>query len=197
MRSIIDPVLNVLDDLAYNLRIPKGESPIEDILVMALHRDLGYLYHLDCFEEDQISYLRDLNGLSAKAFIYRQHKILPYRADILVVAIGLEGSVRKLVIECDGYEFHSTRDQKKYDLRRSHVIQLKGYHFVRFSGYRINRDINGVLTEIVETLGEIGNEICRATGRYPRPGHWNANDEILPAEEDSDFQSEALDEAAE
>lgn len=73
------------------------------------------------------------------AFVFRQHQIGRYRVDFLVVAAGLDcGEDYKLVIECDGWEFHSGREQLLRDRQREDEIRTLGYKdIIRFSGAEI------------------------------------------------------------
>lgn len=54
-----------------------------------------------------------------------------YRVDFLV---GM------LVIECDGHEFHASKEQRTHDAGRDRWLMSQGYRVVRFTGSEIFRD---------------------------------------------------------
>lgn len=43
----------------------------------------------------------------------------------------------KLIIECDGYEYHSTKEQIKKDNERTLLLKKEGYDILRFSGSQL------------------------------------------------------------
>lgn len=101
------------------------ESPIEVVLAGALNEWL------------------DHNEIHDVVVAY-QGPIGPFRADILIS----EGP-RRLVVECDGAEFHSvTKEQVERDKRRDRYCAARGICVMRFSGAEINRDPRGCAAEI-------------------------------------------------
>lgn len=99
------------------------ESPIEKILAGSI---LGWIEH---------------HG--AHASIETQAKIGAYRADILVFANG-----RRLVVECDGAEFHGSAEQVERDKRRDRYCAARGWPVMRFTGSEIHRDPRGCAIEV-------------------------------------------------
>ena len=107
----------------YNAGI-NSESPIETILASAI---LEWIAHRD-----------------ADAAVMQQAPIGPFRADILVGQSG-----RKLVVECDGAEFHAiTKEQVERDKRRDRYCAARGICVMRFSGAEIHRDPRGCAAEV-------------------------------------------------
>lgn len=101
------------------------ESPIEKVLAAAI---------LDWLDHHEIDY----------AEIETQAEIGPYRADILVWA-----NERRLVVECDGAEFHSvTKEQVERDKRRDRYCAARGICVMRFTGSEIHRDPRGCAAEV-------------------------------------------------
>ena len=47
---------------------------------------------------------------------------------------------RKVIIECDGYESHHTKQQRNKDTERENNLKLAGYSFIRFTGSQIYND---------------------------------------------------------
>lgn len=73
-----------------------------------------------------------------------QAEVGPYRADILV-----EESGRRLVVECDGRQFHAvTKDQVERDKRRDRYCVARGIYVMRFTGSEITRDPRGCAAEV-------------------------------------------------
>jgi very-short-patch-repair endonuclease len=78
------------------------------------------------------------------AEVKTQVDIGPYRADILISEAG-----RKLVVECDGAEFHAiSKEQVERDKRRDRYCAAQGICVMRFCGSEINRDPRGCAAEI-------------------------------------------------
>jgi len=66
-------------------------------------------------------------------YVYRSVDILTYRADFL-----LELGARRLIIECDGHDFHDrTKQQAAYDRSRDRELLQIGIPTVRFTGSEI------------------------------------------------------------
>jgi very-short-patch-repair endonuclease len=100
------------------------ESPIEKTLVSAI--------------QDWITFNGFLSNVSTQA------SIGPYRADILIEEEG-----RRLVVECDGAEFHAvTKEQVERDKRRDRYCAARGICVMRFSGAEITRDARGCAAEV-------------------------------------------------
>jgi very-short-patch-repair endonuclease len=62
-----------------------------------------------------------------------------YRADFLFTSIS--GGMRKVVVECDGHDFHErTKEQAERDRKRERRLVELGYTVIRFTGREIWRD---------------------------------------------------------
>lgn len=59
-----------------------------------------------------------------------------YRVDFYLVN-NLQNNNKKYVIECDGHDFHSSKEQIAKDNQRQRDIENCGYNFIRFSGSEI------------------------------------------------------------
>jgi hypothetical protein len=64
---------------------------------------------------------------------------------------------RKIAIECDGYEYHSSPEQKISDDVRTRKLLSKGWKVIRFSGSEIfslkdQKDVNRVYKEVLDIL---------------------------------------------
>lgn len=167
MKTLGGPLVTVINAAAETF-LTKCESPIEAMLCQALYRDLGYRRGLGEFEPQRTAELYEAAGGGASAWVFTQHKIDVYRADLLIVAIPHIGHPELLVVECDGNEFHSTPEQLNYDQRRTAEILRAGYKVIRFTGSEIYRYTDVVLQQIVDHLDAAGREVCQCTGNYPR-----------------------------
>jgi hypothetical protein len=77
------------------------------------------------------------------------------RVDLLIWVPGDESI--KVVVECDGYAYHSSKESFQNDRARDRVLQLNGYRVIRFSGAEINRDpalIGSQLFDLLEVIDE-------------------------------------------
>jgi very-short-patch-repair endonuclease len=101
------------------------DSPIEAVLASFI---IGWLDH------------NEITG----AIVRTQAKLgRGYRADILIEIRG-----RKLVIECDGEAFHTTKEQIAHDKKRDRYCATNGMAVMRFTGSEINRDPRGCAAEV-------------------------------------------------
>lgn len=76
-----------------------------------------------------------------------QYKIGPYRADIFI-----DSKYRKIVVECDGEEFH--KDKEK-DAKRDEYMRQKGFDVMRFTGSEIHRESELCAQTIITQISEI------------------------------------------
>lgn len=82
-----------------------------------------------------------------------QYAIGKYHADFKI-----DGHM--VVIECDGYEYHRSKEQMDYDCKREREMIMQGYTVIRFSGSEINADPDRCAKEIIEMI-EVLNESRR------------------------------------
>jgi very-short-patch-repair endonuclease len=79
-----------------------------------------------------------------------QFHIGPYRADFLVT---WEYSPEKIVIECDGHDFHEkTKEQAQHDKKRDREMQAAGYKVYRFTGSEIWKSRGRCVVEALELV---------------------------------------------
>lgn len=68
-----------------------------------------------------------------------QHRLLDWRADFVLSAPSYSG--RKIIIECDGHDFHErTKEQAAKDRSRDRSATAAGHRIFRFTGSEIYRD---------------------------------------------------------
>lgn len=116
---------------ANNIKI----TPIEKIMYAILKRVV---------ENYEFSY-----GNRALEF-YFQQPVGQYRVDFLVTA---EFSDDKIVIECDGHEFHEkTKEQAKHDKERDRYLTAQGFKILRYTGSEIYNDFDKIEKELTVLL---------------------------------------------
>ena len=107
------------------------ESPIEQIMALEIYdRLIGY------YQNSNIELLGNTN----QKYIKVNQQL--YRVDFLIeFAFKIDGEyldILKLIIECDGHEFHEkTKEQVKKDNKRDRDLQSEGYDILHFSGSEI------------------------------------------------------------
>jgi very-short-patch-repair endonuclease len=85
-----------------------------------------------------------------KIQISGQMQIGPYRVDFLYVCGN-----RRLVVECDGFEFHDrTKEQAERDKARDRDLAALGYTVMRFTGSEIWRNPFAAASEVLGFLVE-------------------------------------------
>lgn len=114
------------DTLSYIMNdLENIKSPIEKILFTAISIFLGkhksYIF-IDPQKEININ-----NNKYIADFIIEYDNYINYflKKDF------------KLVIECDGFDYHSNKKQMTYDYKRENNLKLNGYDVIRFTGSQI------------------------------------------------------------
>ena len=74
-----------------------------------------------------------------------QYQIGHYRVDFIVGGTNI-------LIECDGYDHHKTKDQMAYDCQRERDFVRDGYVVIRFTGTEINTDPDRCCKEIIDII---------------------------------------------
>jgi len=64
-----------------------------------------------------------------------------YRLDFAIYSYMMKGNELiqeyKICVECDGHEYHKTKEQRTNDGQRSRILQLDGWKVVRYTGSEI------------------------------------------------------------
>jgi len=63
-----------------------------------------------------------------------------------------------IIVECDGYQFHSDQGSFTQDRRRDRVLKKMGFEVLRYSGSEIYRDPINTAYELFDYLQGIGSE---------------------------------------
>lgn len=91
--------------------------------------------------------------LSALGRFAPQVRVEGYRVDFALTDIpGVP--LLNIAIELDGYDYHSSPEQRNYDTARDRVLLKAGWQVVRFTGSQINRDVEGCVRETADLVRE-------------------------------------------
>ena len=147
----------------------RGDSEIEKLFHAALYYRIQYgraeydgiLIGLDPAHADR---LRANGENRSKIIIESQVQVGPFRVDFIVsswtygfVFNGASGwhrgepRWRRLVVECDGHDFHErTKEQAAKDRSRDRALNSEGYDVFRFTGSELWRDPWGCAEQVYE-----------------------------------------------
>ncbi len=81
----------------------------------------------------------------------------PIRVDIYICSPNNDNF--KLIVECDGYSYHSDKSSFSQDRTRDRLLHMKGYKVLRFSGSDIVANPTGMAEELRKYLIEQKSEI--------------------------------------
>ena len=84
-----------------------------------------------------------------------------YRVDFMV-----DGMM--IVVECDGYDQHKTKEQMAKDYKRERYLVSQGYTVIRFTGSEINKDPDGCAKELFEMIKTIGGAEWQGQAKIKR-----------------------------
>ncbi|MCU4118425.1 endonuclease domain-containing protein [Variovorax sp. N23] len=102
------------------------------------YRDRGPSHIEEVFAKN----LEDLaDAIQAEHWFGDPEKHSRYRVDFLF-------KDARLVVELDGHEYHSTRDQLEKDAVRQRYLSRAGYTVIRFTGREIHRDAQQCVSEV-------------------------------------------------
>lgn len=65
----------------------------------------------------------------------------------------------KVVIECDGYDYHSSKQQRNNDTERENNLKLIGYSVIRFTGSQIYKDPYLCVIQTIKFLFDRNKEL--------------------------------------
>lgn len=67
-----------------------------------------------------------------------------YIADFCILGVIVNEETinlkRQIIIECDGFDYHSSKEQMNYDYERELDMKMAGYEVIRFTGTQIYND---------------------------------------------------------
>jgi hypothetical protein len=137
---------------------------------LSVHEDLTrivtpmLLKHLEAIGDDLVNTMGYLEyGLGRSFHVSLQPSFEHIRVEEkhirpdMVVWIPTRPDFR-LVVECDGYQFHSNQEAFAKDRIRDRVLQQQGYQVFRFSGREIIQNATLKVNEFVDYLFELGEK---------------------------------------
>jgi very-short-patch-repair endonuclease len=144
----------VFEDMAESFKnvIREIESPIEEMLCAALLSESLLQTQTVHFQGNDDGLF--FGGNSPDIIrIFPQHKIGGYRVDFYLEYFELQfKTTRKLIVECDGHDFHElTKDQAQRDKSRDRILQTVAPVF-RFTGSEIWKDAHDCSYQIINHL---------------------------------------------
>ena len=143
------------------------ESPIERVFAMAWQarsiEGIHYFSDGEPLEPRHLLHLCFEPSTDWVGSINPQVTINNYRADFYLQAFGISapweppvrvtGLLARLVIECDGHEFHErTKEQAARDRRRDRWFQTHGITVLRFTGSEIWTDPLGCIDQVCDAF---------------------------------------------
>lgn len=73
-----------------------------------------------------------------------------WRVDYLFQVLSDAGVTSKLIVECDGHDFHErTKEQAQRDRERDRRMQENGYTIFRFTGSELHRNAFGCARQVL------------------------------------------------
>jgi very-short-patch-repair endonuclease len=136
-----------------------GDSEIEKLLYLALSTSisLGLSEMNGLFvPQDENHEARLLEQLNFSSLIIRPQAVIGRRrVDFLIhgpdFSDNAKGKWRRLIVECDGHEFHErTKEQAAKDRAKDRLAVMSGMDCFRFTGSEIWRDPMGCAEQILD-----------------------------------------------
>lgn len=93
------------------------------------------------------------NALVARGYnIVQQWPVGAYRIDM----VACYGNNKRIAIECDGEQYHSTDDDVLRDMQRQTILERIGWTFIRIRGSEYFKDPESTIDRVVKELEEYG-----------------------------------------
>lgn len=134
---------------AFTRILLETESPIEAMLLSALFEEAA-------FDEAAFrsAHAHKHFGRSVeRTEIAAQFQVDNFRCDFAVWRNHQNGTVTRLIVECDGHDFHErTKEQARRDRSRDRILTARGWRVLRFTGSEIYRSAEKCAAEIAQML---------------------------------------------
>ena len=129
-----DGLQRLLDEEHASDRLPLGEWRGLSALVARYHSTLDASYHMTLQP-----HFPDIK-IAEKSIRPDMYFWIPIHPNVNVI------------VECDGYKYHSNREKFERDRKRDRALQALGYNVFRFSGSEINQDPHSAADELARFL---------------------------------------------
>jgi very-short-patch-repair endonuclease len=139
--------------------LQRCESPIEKTLAHALAKSGFYPMATPYRFEDLRARVTASDG--AVLFLWSQEPMLRYRVDFLLVSYNAATDhCRRLVVECDGHDYHTPFAAQRRDEARDRELRPHVFGIIHLSGAEIMRNPAAIAGRLVTMLvqAEDGNE---------------------------------------
>lgn len=125
------------------------QSPIERAFLIGL---MSMSYCVPCYDfGDTMSRSISVAEYLPRIKVELQAPVLSYRADFLLTVTYKGRTVGRVVVECDGHDFHErTKEQAAHDRSRDRAMVLAGYKVMRFTGSEIHRNLMNCVVDAHE-----------------------------------------------
>ncbi len=92
-------------------------------------------------------------GRSNRLEICPQFPYEGYRTDFALFQRHEHGTITKVIVECDGHDFHErTKKQARRDRSRDRFFTSSGWQVLRFTGSEIHEDANACAEQVIELV---------------------------------------------
>lgn len=120
------------------------ESPIERLMCIGFYGYLGY-----GASADEYRGAKSLPSRRAGAVVFGQQVIDRYPVDFLVIGFIRGEEPIRIVVECDGKEFHDARRDEVHD----RILGDLGFVVLRFTGSEVVRNLGQSIMRIPVAMG--------------------------------------------
>lgn len=136
------------------------ESPIERLMLVGMLRiipfeEVSAMPLMTCEIVSEKSHPKVLERAAEHGCmnIHLQCRLLDWPADFVLSCPSI--SAKKIIIECDGHDFHErTKEQASRDRSRDRAAQGAGHMMLRYTGSEIYRDPLGCARAAIKALAD-------------------------------------------
>lgn len=124
-----------------------------DLLEYAEHPHAGDRLLPAVAQKAESPFEREVAGELARRgyHLIQQYAVGAYRIDMIALY-----RTKKVAIECDGEQFHSSGEAIRADMERQGILERLGWRFIRIRGSEYYRDREAAMQRVVRELGELG-----------------------------------------
>lgn len=149
-------------DLVIENYLSDCESPIEELFGLGLLKELGML-NADCSKqepEESMYFETQQEFKIGKESKCRVDFVITMYDAIFGDKTPITDWETQLVVECDGWDYHSTKEQVNCDNERDRELLLVcGIPTIRFTGREINKDPYACAKQAIEALKGYNNAV--------------------------------------
>ena len=118
-------------------------SPIEQIFYVCA--DIFTILHDNSIDIEEQKFIV-ANGKRYRADFYAERFLIGSKEHYLK---------NPIIIELDGHDYHSTKEQRNYDYERENNLKLAGYHVIRFTGSQVYRNPFDCLEKVYQYVARL------------------------------------------